>query len=250
MSKNVVIIGGHGKVALKLTRLLTNAGHKVTSVIRTTEQEEEIKEAGATPHVLSLEDALADRFTSLFIEKAADVVYFTAGAGGKGGEDRTKKVDFEGAVKIYDSIEGVEREGGKKNPHLILVSAVDIRNPDKIPEHYDESDRQMSERIRKVIASYMHWKYEADKNLIKRDAFSWSILRPGGLSDAPGTGKASIGRTHLSPVVSRDDVSLALFLLLDRQDANKLAIDFVGGDIPVSEGLDAFIARGVTDWLG
>ena len=44
--------------------------------------------------------------------------------------------------------------------------------------------------------------YLADKNLSERTAFKWSILRPGGLSDEPGTGKASIGRTHLSPQIS------------------------------------------------
>lgn len=48
----------------------------------------------------------------------------------------------------------------------------------------------------------MKWKYEADKNLVKRDEFKWTILRPGGLTDEPGKGTASIGRTHLSPTIS------------------------------------------------
>ena len=121
---------------MKLARLLASNGHKVTSVIRNPDQSSEIKELGASPAVLSLEDDPASAFTKLFIEKEADVVYFSAGAGGKGGEERTKKVDYEGAVKTFDAIEGVKEQGGKANPRLILVSAVDIRNPDKIPEHY------------------------------------------------------------------------------------------------------------------
>lgn len=60
----------------------------------------------------------------------------------------------------------------------------------------------MSTRVRGAIAVYMKWKYEADKNLVKRDAFKWTILRPGGLNNEPGTGKASIGRTHLTPTIS------------------------------------------------
>lgn len=60
-------------------------------------------------------------------------MYFSAGAGGKGGEERTKKVDYEGALKIFDAVEGVKET---KKPFLILVSGVDIRNPDKIPAHY------------------------------------------------------------------------------------------------------------------
>ncbi|KAG2005548.1 hypothetical protein CC2G_001944 [Coprinopsis cinerea AmutBmut pab1-1] len=250
MATNVVIIGGHGKVSLRLARLLSNAGNKVTSVIRDASQNKAIEEVGAKPHVISLEDAPVSDFSKLFAETKADVVYFSAGAGGKGGEERTKKVDYEGAVKIFDAIEGVKSQGGDKTPRLILVSAVDIRNPDKIPEHYNEDDIRQSERVRKVIPAYMHWKYEADKNLVQRTAFKWTILRPGGLTDNPGTGTASIGRTHLGHVISRDDVALALFHLLNREDASGLAIDFVGGDTPIKDGLDTFIAKGVTDWLG
>jgi len=48
----------------------------------------------------------------------------------------------------------------------------------------------------------MYWKYEADKNLVKRTAFDWIILRPGGLTNSPGTGTASVGRTHLGKTIS------------------------------------------------
>jgi len=48
----------------------------------------------------------------------------------------------------------------------------------------------------------MHWKYEADKNLVKRTAFGWIILRPGGLTNSPGTGTASVGRAHLGKPIS------------------------------------------------
>ena len=60
-------------------------------------------------------------------------MYFSAGAGGKGGEELTKKVDYEGALKVFDAIEGVE---GSVKPRLILVSALDVRDPKKIPAHY------------------------------------------------------------------------------------------------------------------
>ncbi len=60
----------------------------------------------------------------------------------------------------------------------------------------------MSKRIRKAIPDYMHWKYEADKNIVKRTEFKWTILRPGGLTLEVGTGKASIGRTHITTTIS------------------------------------------------
>lgn len=131
-SKTIVIVGGHGNVALHLAKLVSSK-HKVISIIRNSEHSEEISATGATPEVLSLEDDPKESFSKLFESHSADVVVFSAGAGGKGGEERTKKVDYGGAVKIFDSIEGVS-EG--KRPRLVLVSAVDVRDPNKIPSHY------------------------------------------------------------------------------------------------------------------
>jgi len=114
---------------MRLAKLLSS-GNEVTSIIRSASQEQEIKDLSANPLVLSLEDDSVAEFSKAF--SGQDVVYFSAGAGGKGGEERTKKVDYEGAIKVFDAIEGVE---GTK-PRLILVSAIDVRDPDKIPAHY------------------------------------------------------------------------------------------------------------------
>ncbi|KAJ6578726.1 NADH(P)-binding-domain-containing protein [Mycena vulgaris] len=243
MPKKVVIVGGHGNVSLRLARII-GPSNSVQSIIRTKEHEEDIKAASSTPLILSLEESPVSAFTAAF--QGVDVVYFSAGAGGKGGEERTKSVDYEGALKVFDAIEAVQGP----RPRLVLVSALDVRDPNKTPAHYSEEDIALSTRIRGHIASYMKWKYEADKNLAQRDAFKWTILRPGGLTNEPGTGKASIGRTHMSPTISRDDVATALALLLERDDAAGLAIDIVGGETPIGDGLDTMIKKGETDFLG
>ncbi|KAJ7250857.1 hypothetical protein B0H12DRAFT_656958 [Mycena haematopus] len=242
MPKKVVIVGGHGNVSLRLARIL-GPSNDVTSIIRSSAHEEDIKAASATPLLLSLEDASVADFTAAF--QGADVVYFSAGAGGKGGDERTKAVDYEGAVKVFDAIEGVKGT----RPRLIHLSLIDMRHPDVIPPHYNEEDIALSKGMRDAIPAYVHWKYEADKNLVKRDAFKWTILRPGYYDNEPGTGKASIGRTHFGPTIPRDDVATALALLLEREDAAGLAIDIVGGDTPIAAGLDAMIKKGETDFL-
>lgn len=114
----------------------------MTSIIRNQEHEEDIKSTGATPLLLSLEDSPLSEFVTAF--KGQDVVYFSAGAGGKGGEERTKKVDYEGAVKVFDALERVE---GQTKPRFILVSAIDIRDPEKIPEHYVSIDRLTTKEV-------------------------------------------------------------------------------------------------------
>jgi hypothetical protein len=50
--------------------------------------------------------------------------------------------------------------------------------------------------------------------------------------------------------LQRDDVTKVLTLLLDREDAAGLAIDIIGGDTLIEEGLDAVIKKGESDFLG
>ncbi|KAG8867500.1 hypothetical protein FRB98_004144, partial [Tulasnella sp. 332] len=249
--------GGMGRISQRLTKLLVSSTppSQVKSIIRHQAQVDAVRALSLdptlgliTPIVLSLDTASVQEFTDVFT--GCDVVYFIAGwkpgENNQNAEEITKKVDYEGAVKVFDAIEAV-KDGA--TPHLIMVSALDIRHPEKIPEHYTEEDIAMSERLRKDIPSFMHWKYEADKNLAKRQGFKWTIVRPGGLTEDSGTGKVSIGRTHLG-TVSRDDVAKVLFLLATRPKAAGLAIDLLSGPDDVEKRLDTFVEKGETDFLG
>ncbi|KAI0069713.1 hypothetical protein K474DRAFT_1694007 [Panus rudis PR-1116 ss-1] len=168
----------------------------------------------------ALEDAPVEKFTSTFEDHGVDVVVFGAGAGEKGDPARIKAVDYLGALKVFDAIEAVERA---QKPRLILISATDIRDPNKIPDHYNEADIEYSRRARPVAAHYCETEYEADKNLVQRTTFKWTI---------------------------RDDVAKTIALLVDRPDAAGLALDVVGGETPLEEGLDVANKNRVTAWVG
>ena len=124
-------------MSLRLARLLAaRPNTTVTSIFRNPDHTSDIQETGAKPLVLSLEDASVSQLADAFKSAKADVVYFSAGAGGKGGSDRTKKVDEEGAIKAFDAIESL---GGsvEERPRLILVSAIDTRDTSKgYPSYY------------------------------------------------------------------------------------------------------------------
>ncbi|EIM86304.1 uncharacterized protein STEHIDRAFT_111790 [Stereum hirsutum FP-91666 SS1] len=256
-SKNVVVVGGHGKtwrthlpqqVALKLQSLI-HQQHNMTSIIRSSSQITDLQAISPSIKtlVLSLEDSPVSDFTQAFQDADADVVVFSAGAGGQGGDERTKKVDYEGAVKVFDAIDGLPEERRQKT-RLVIVSGIDL-NPDAVPEHYDEKDKEISTSTRAAIGTYMQYKYLADKNLTARSSFPWFILRPSWLSNEPGTGKASIGRTHLYPLLSRDDLAEVLKAVIENPDAKGLAMDIVGGEEPIAEGVERFVKKGVSDWL-
>lgn len=242
---NIAIVGGHGNVSMRLARLLASrANTRVTSIFRNPEHTDEVAATGATPLVVSLEDAPKEKFVEIFEGK--DIVYFSAGAGGKGAPERTRKVDYEGALKVFDAIELVR---GPK-PRLIMVSAIDVRDRNVRPAHYTDEDLKHSEAVWQSIGRYMQAKYDADKNLVQRTAFKWTILRPGHLTNEPGTGRATVGKAPLGTSISRDDVAYTLALLADRPDAAGLGIDLNGGNDKIEEALDAFIKKGESDFLG
>jgi hypothetical protein len=116
-------------VALRLARFLAPS-HSIISIVRNSAHEADVEAALATPIVLSLEDSPTSGFSLVF--DGADIVFFAAGAGENAGDERIRRVDYEGAVKVFDAIEGVK---GPK-PRLVLISSVDVRDPDKIPAHY------------------------------------------------------------------------------------------------------------------
>lgn len=76
--------------------------------------------------------------------------------------------------------------------------------------HYYKQVRTRSARLYTAPHESSPQKLAADRDLSKRTSFSWTILKPGALLDEPGTGKVSLGRTHLSPGVPVRLFSLSL----------------------------------------
>ena len=90
---NVLIIGGHGKVGLLAAPKLVDKGFQVTSLIRNPDQVPAIESLGASAvvqDVTTLDAAGWDDLLGRF-----DVVVWSAGNGGRGGQDVTYAVDRE-----------------------------------------------------------------------------------------------------------------------------------------------------------
>ena len=96
----IVIIGGHGKVALHLAPILTDRGDEVTSVFRNPDHTDDVSATGAHPVVADIEKldtpALADLLAG------HNAVVFSAGAGG-GDPARTYAVDRDAAIRVIDA---------------------------------------------------------------------------------------------------------------------------------------------------
>ena len=98
-AQNVMILGGHGKVALLASPKLVEAGHTVTSVFRNPDHVAEVEATGAKAVVQDIEQLDVAGFEKLFADQ--DVIIWSAGVGG-GDDERTLRVDRDAAIRSID----------------------------------------------------------------------------------------------------------------------------------------------------
>jgi uncharacterized protein YbjT (DUF2867 family) len=204
----VVIAGGHGQIALRLTALLAGRGDVVTGVVRNPDHRADVESAGATAVVRDLEaTTVADLAQDL---SDADAVVFAAGAGPNSGAARKETVDRAAAVLLADAAElaGVRR--------YVLVSAMGV-------------DTEPASDSGEVWIAYLRAKRAAEEAL-RATALDWTILRPGGLTDDPGVGRVLLAPSVPRGVVTRDDTAAVLAALLDSPGTVGQTLELVEGD--------------------
>jgi uncharacterized protein YbjT (DUF2867 family) len=208
---DVVIAGGHGKVGLRLLRLLADRGHRARGLIRNPDHARDLQEVGAEPVLCDVE-ALDD--ISRWCE-GADAVVFAAGAGPGSGAERKRTVDYGGAVKLIDAAKknGIDR--------YVMVSALAVERPVRWAE---------------PMVPYYEAKRDADEALVG-SGLTYTIVRPGSLTDDVGTGLVEVGFELESGEIPRDDVAATLFFTLDAANTYGQAFDLVSGDDPVEAAI-------------
>jgi nucleoside-diphosphate-sugar epimerase len=213
----IVVAGGHGQIAMRLEKLLTERGDSPVGIIRDPEQAEDLRAVGADPVVLDLESTPVDEVAGHL--DAADAVVFAAGAGPGSGAARKDTVDRGAAVLLADAAEqaGVRR--------YLMISAM-------------AADREPPPGTDPVFAAYLRAKGAADAYLASRAGLDWTILRPGRLTDEPGTGLVRLALRTGGGTVPRDDVAAVLLALLDTP-ASGITLELVAGDTPVDEAVRA-----------
>ena len=208
----VVVAGGHGKVALRLLRLLAEAGDRGRGLIRNAEHAPDLEAVGAEAVVCDLEQE-ADLAPVL---QGAHAVVFAAGAGAGSGAARKRTMDLGGALKLSDAAKAVGV------PRYVMVSAMGAADPS-----------QGSDAMR----PYLEAKRDADVAL-QQSSLDFTIVRPGGLTDDPGKGRVaaaeSLGRYGS---VTRDDVAAVLLAVLRADNTVGKTFELLEGDVPIEEAV-------------
>jgi len=215
---HVVIAGGHGKIALRLTARLAARADIVTSLIRNPDHRADVEQAGGRPVVVDLEATTVDDLAPIL--RGADAVVFAAGAGPGSGAARKDTVDRAAAVLLAEAARaaGVHR--------YLLVSSTGVDDPPR--PGTDE-----------VWAAYLAAKKAAEE-AVRASALAWTILRPGALTDDPGTGRVLLAPPPVPPAeVTRDDTAAVLVALLDTPATAGKILELRAGDTDVDEAVRA-----------
>lgn len=215
----IVIIGGHGKVALRLAPPLVVRGDEVTSAFRNPDHEAEVAATGARPVVADVEQLDVDQLAELV--RGHDAVVWSAGAGG-GNPTRTYAVDRDAAIRSIDAAKaaGVDR--------YVMVSYVGAGRDHGVPE--DSS-----------FFPYAQAKAAADEHL-RASGLAYTILGPGALTLDEPTGRIDVlerGVRHDRTEVSRADVAAVIAAVLVDDATIGRTIDFRSGDTPIEEAIRA-----------
>jgi uncharacterized protein YbjT (DUF2867 family) len=214
---DVAIAGGHGKVARRLAGLLVQRGDRVRGLIRKPEHADDLRADGSEPVLCDLEVVGADEVAAAI--EGTDAVVFAAGAGPGSGPERKLTVDRDGAVKLLEAA----RSAGV--PRYVIVSSVGAENPP------DDDD---------VFSVYLRAKAEADAAVTASDR-DWTIVRPGFLTDDPGSARARIQTDPIRDRIARDDVAAVLAAVLHEPGSARLTLYAVQGDDPIDAALAALL---------
>jgi uncharacterized protein YbjT (DUF2867 family) len=214
----VAIAGAHGKIGRRLTRLLVAHGEQVRGLIRNADHAEGLGDDGAEPSVCDIEhEGIAEIARAI---AGADAVVFAAGAGPGSGPQRKWTVDRDGAIKLLEAARAARVD------RYLMISSVGAEDP---PEGDD------------VFSVYLRAKAQADEALRASDR-AWTIVRPGPLTDDPGTGCVRVDREPFRAPVPRDDVAAVLCAVLYEPRSVRHVLYVAGGEDEIEAALAKALA--------
>jgi uncharacterized protein YbjT (DUF2867 family) len=210
----VAIAGGHGKIARLLEGLLVKRGESAIGLIRNPDHADDLRELGAEPVLCDLEGD-CDVAASI---TGADVVVFAAGAGPGSGEERKRSMDLGGALKL---IEAAKANGISR---YLIVSSMGAADP---PAEGGGT-----------FGDYLRAKAEADRALAA-SGLDYTIVRPGMLTDDPGSGLVNVAPHLERGSISRADVAAVLLGCLDLENTIGREFELLSGATPIEDAIAA-----------
>ena len=237
-----------------MTPLMLAKAWNVTSVIRDPSQEQEIIKLGeghkgqVETLVSSLEDVKSDADAQKVLDAVKpNYVVWSAGAGGKGGPDRTYAIDRDAAKHFIASSFATPSV-----TKFLTVSYIGSRR-DRAAWWDDEDWADARHKNEKVLVTYHKAKVAVDEFQAalakkKRDGgdtkFQSICFRPGILTDDSPTGKVKLGHITSRGKITRADVAAVAVALLERDDTRGW-LDALQGEQSIDDAVQEAVQQGI-----
>lgn len=144
----------------------------------------------------------------------ADAVVWAAGAGVAGDP---QAIDGDALIRVAETLllRGPRR--------LVVVSSMGVDRPEQMPP---------------FLAGVLRIKAVSDAH-VQASALDWTIVRPGGLGDTPGTGRVQVAAQLPGGMIPRDDVAAVVLACLGNPRMVGRVFEAVSGEQSVSDALDS-----------
>jgi uncharacterized protein YbjT (DUF2867 family) len=209
----IIVVGGSGRTGVLIVKQLLKAGHEVVGTIRNPRHMPELVKLGAEAALIDLDKSGFDDI--VFALKGADAVVFAAGSAA--GE--TSELDRKGTLR---SVRAAEKAGVKR---YVSISSIGAST--------GMSTKAMSDEMK----DYYKQKRAAGKH-ITGSSLEWTILEPGELTDAKGTGKVTLSEAAIEGgSIPRADVAAVTVAVLAEPRSAGHIFQLTSGKTPIKTAL-------------
>jgi uncharacterized protein YbjT (DUF2867 family) len=205
---NTLVVGAAGRTGAHVLRLLLAADlGPVRGLVRRPDQAGAVAAFGAEAVLGDVTDEIGTLLDGV------DALVYAVGAGQNGDPEA---VDYAGTVALIEAAEAAETR------RFVLISSMGTTYAERMPP---------------FLKPHLIAKRKAEQTL-ERSHMVWTIVRPGGLNDDPGSGMVRLApRLDEGGMVPREDVARVAVTALRLGLAERRAVDVVAGPTPIEQAL-------------
>jgi nucleoside-diphosphate-sugar epimerase len=213
----IVVIGGHGRTGILIVEQLVEAGDSVVATIRDPKQMAGLVKRGAEAQVLDLAQSTGPDFQRAF--KGAEAIVFAAGsATGEG-----SALDRAGTTK---TVRAAERAGVKR---YVAIASIGASTGMRLTGEWATDEMRDYYRQKRAANAYL-----------RKSSLEWTILEPGELTEAPGTGKVTLSTSAIEMgSVPRADVAATVVAVFGMPATIGKTFQLTAGKVTIEKALRA-----------
>lgn len=213
----VLVVGAGGRTGQEVVAAARAAGHAVRALVRDGSQ------AGFPDGVTVVRGDVRDPASLAAAMRGARHVISAIGAGRGEAGNGPEQVDYRGVANLADAAAAAGVQ------HFVLVSSAGVTREDHI--------------LNKMFDNVLKWKARGE-DALRASGVGYTIVRPGGLTNAPGgqKGVRLVQGDSDTGYIARADVARVCVAALSSAAARGRTFEVVNADVPPPQDWDALFA--------